>query len=267
MDILDQVLEESTYYEMWENEKSEEAETRINNLKELLEVISEFDTLEGFLQHVSLMTDNDAGNELGEVTLMTLHAAKGSEYQVIFLPGWEDGLFPSFRSLEEGGEDGLEEERRLAYVGITRAKKELFLSYASNRRINGIWMSSLPSRFLKELPKDIANKIEANDYSAYSLYDENVSYDYTQKFKNQGYGPGWKRMSELQINNVKDKNLSQLPKNSENNFQINKFIKGDRVFHVKFGMGNVININDDKLDIKFDNAGHKKIQANFVEKQ
>ena len=267
MDILDQVLEESTYYEMWENEKSEEAETRINNLKELLEVISEFDTLEGFLQHVSLMTDNDAGNELGEVTLMTLHAAKGSEYQVIFLPGWEDGLFPSFRSLEEGGEDGLEEERRLAYVGITRAKKELFLSYASNRRINGIWMSSLPSRFLKELPKDIANKIEANDYSAYSLYDENVSYDYTQKFKNQGYGPGWKRMSELQINNVKDKNLSQLPKNSENNFQINKFIKGDRVFHVKFGMGNIININDDKLDIKFDNAGHKKIQANFVEKQ
>ena len=267
MDILDQVLEESTYYEMWENEKSEEAETRINNLKELLEVISEFDTLEGFLQHGSLMTDNDAGNELGEVTLMTLHAAKGSEYQVIFLPGWEDGLFPSFRSLEEGGEDGLEEERRLAYVGITRAKKELFLSYASNRRINGIWMSSLPSRFLKELPKDIANKIDANDYSAYSLYDENVSYDYTQKFKNQGYGPGWKRMSELQINNVKDKNLSQLPKNSENNFQINKFIKGDRVFHVKFGMGNVININDDKLDIKFDNAGHKKIQANFVEKQ
>ena len=267
MDILDQVLEESTYYEMWENEKSEEAETRINNLKELLEVISEFDTLEGFLQHVSLMTDNDAGNELGEVTLMTLHAAKGSEYQVIFLPGWEDGLFPSFRSLEEGGEDGLEEERRLAYVGITRAKKELFLSYASNRRINGIWMSSLPSRFLKELPKDIANKIEANDYSAYSLYDENVSYDYTQKFKNQGYGPGWKRMSELKINNVRDKNLSQLPKNSENNFQINKFIKGDRVFHVKFGMGNVININDDKLDIKFDNAGHKKIQSNFVKKQ
>ena len=267
MDILDQVLEESTYYEMWENEKSEEAETRINNLKELLEVISEFDTLEGFLQHVSLMTDNDVGNELGEVTLMTLHAAKGSEYQVIFLPGWEDGLFPSFRSLEEGGEDGLEEERRLAYVGITRAKKELFLSYASNRRINGIWMSSLPSRFLKELPKDIANKIEANDYSAYSLYDENVSYDYTQKFKNQGYGPGWKRMSELQINNVKDNNLSQLPKNSENNFQINKFIKGDRVFHVKFGMGNVININDDKLDIKFDNAGHKKIQSNFVKKQ
>ena len=267
MDILDQVLEESTYYEMWENEKSEEAETRINNLKELLEVISEFDTLEGFLQHVSLMTDNDAGNELGEVTLMTLHAAKGSEYQVIFLPGWEDGLFPSFRSLEEGGEDGLEEERRLAYVGITRAKKELFLSYASNRRINGIWTSSLPSRFIKELPKDIANKIDANDYSAYSLYDENVSYDYTQKFKNQGYGPGWKRMSELQINNVKDKNLSQLPKNSENNFQINKFIKGDRVFHVKFGMGNVININDDKLDIKFDNAGHKKIQSNFVKKQ
>ena len=267
MDILDQVLEESTYYEMWENEKSEEAETRINNLKELLEVISEFDTLEGFLQHVSLMTDNDVGNELGEVTLMTLHAAKGSEYQVIFLPGWEDGLFPSFRSLEEGGEDGLEEERRLAYVGITRAKKELFLSYASNRRINGIWMSSLPSRFLKELPKDIANKIEANDYSAYSLYDENVSYDYTQKFKNQGYGPGWKRMSELQINNVKDQNLPQLPKNSENNFQINKFIKGDRVFHVKFGMGNVININDDKLDIKFDNAGHKKIQSNFVKKQ
>ena len=117
------------------------------------------------------------------------------------------------------------------------------------------------------MPKDIANKIDANDYSAYSLYDENVSYDYTQKFKNQGYGPGWKRMSELQINNVKDKNLSQLPKNSENNFQINKFIKGDRVFHVKFGMGNVININDDKLDIKFDNAGHKKIQSNFVKKQ
>ncbi len=267
MDILDQVLEESSYYEMWQNEKSEEAETRISNLKELLEVISEFDTLEGFLQHVSLMTDNDVGNELGEVTLMTLHAAKGSEYQVIFLPGWEDGLFPSFRSLEEGGEDGLEEERRLAYVGITRAKKELFFSYASNRRINGVWMSSLPSRFLKELPKDITNKIDADDYSAYSLYDEDVSYDYTQKFKNQGYGPGWKRMSELQINNVKDKNLPQLPKNSENDFQINKFLKGDRVFHVKFGMGNVININDDKLDIKFDNAGHKKIQSNFVIKQ
>ena len=127
-------------------------------------------------------------------------------------------------------------------------------------------MNKINKNILEDIDT-LSKAMEKNNLCEVKFSDENVSYDYTQKFKNQGYGPGWKRMSELQINNVKDKNLSQLPKNSENNFQINKFIKGDRVFHVKFGMGNVININDDKLDIKFDNAGHKKIQANFVEKQ
>ncbi len=261
-ELIDMVLEESGYYEMWKNENSEEANTRIENLKELLISVSKFDTLEGFLQHISLMTDNETNNMTGEVTLMTLHASKGLEFETIFLPGWEEGLFPSSRSLEDNGDVGLEEERRLAYVGITRAKNEVYISYASSRRIHGLWMSSFPSRFLKELPKELSSKVITSDYN---LYDENINYDYGKQSNNPGYGPAWKRFS----NNKNEKQKIFMPSNSSQTNEISngEFKKGDRVFHIKFGMGRVANTNGDKLEINFDKAGNKKIKSNFVEKK
>ena len=261
-ELIDMVLEETGYYEMWRNENSEEANTRIENLKELLISISKFDTLEGFLQHVSLMTDNETNNITGEVTLMTLHASKGLEFEIIFLPGWEEGLFPSSRSLEDSGDVGLEEERRLAYVGITRAKYEVHISYASSRRIHGLWMSSFPSRFLKELPEELSSKVVVSDYN---LYDENINYDYQNQTSNPGYGPAWKRFS----NNTNYKQKLFISSNSPKIKEISndEFKKGDRVFHIKFGMGRVANANGDKLEIHFDKAGNKKIKSNFVEKK
>jgi DNA helicase-2/ATP-dependent DNA helicase PcrA len=261
-ELIDMVLEETGYYEMWRNENSEEANTRIENLKELLISVSKFDTLEGFLQHVSLMTDNETNNITGEVTLMTLHASKGLEFETIFLPGWEEGLFPSSRSLEDNGDVGLEEERRLAYVGITRAKNEVYISYASSRRIHGLWMSSFPSRFLKELPEELSCKIVTSDYN---LNDENIDYNYGNQINNPGYGPAWKRFSNYKY----DKQKSFIPSNSSkiNTISNDEFRRGDRVFHIKFGMGKVSNANGDKLEINFDKAGKKKIKSNFVEKK
>ena len=138
------------------------------------------------------MTDNETNNASGEVTLMTLHASKGLEYETVFLPGWEEGLFPSSRSLEDNGDIGQEEERRLAYVGITRAKRKVYISYAASRRIHGLWMSSFPSRFLKELPEELSSMVNSTEYN---LYDENINYNFENKSVNAGYGPAWKRLS------------------------------------------------------------------------
>ena len=263
MDLVDIVLEESGYYEMWHNEKSDEADTRLDNIKELLLSISEFDTLEGFLQHVSLMTDNETNNASGEVTLMTLHASKGLEYETVFLPGWEEGLFPSSRSLEDNGDIGLEEERRLAYVGITRAKRKVYISYAASRRIHGLWMSSFPSRFLKELPEELSRMVNSTEYN---LYDENINYNFENKSVNAGYGPAWKRLSNNE--NLKQSTFISNKPSLNPTFESEKEFKtGDRVFHIKFGMGRVTNLNGDKLEINFDQAGHKKIKSNFVEKK
>ena len=266
MNLIDLVLEESGYYEMWQNEKNDDSEIRLENLKDFISSTSEFDTLEGFLQHISLMIDNDREKITGEVTLMTLHAAKGLEYEIVYLPGWEEGLFPSSRSIDDKGNDGLEEERRLAYVGITRAKKQLYISHSSNRMIHGLWMSSVPSRFLKELPNNLSTIRSDNFYQGESYNSEVDCYDLDQS-QSPEYGPGWERMSNKSL---EKSTIATEYKKIENSFKKNnqhEFIKGERVFHVKFGMGNVINSNGDNLEIMFDKAGNKKIKSNYVQKQ
>ncbi|WP_246734061.1 ATP-dependent helicase, partial [Oharaeibacter diazotrophicus] len=152
-DLAELILEESGYTEMWQNDRSAEAPGRLENLKELIRSMEEFDGMAGFLEHISLVMDRDSGDAGEAVSIMTLHSAKGLEFDTVFLPGWEEGLFPHQRALDEGGRSGLEEERRLAYVGITRAKKRCAIWFASNRRIHGSWQSSIPSRFLDELPE------------------------------------------------------------------------------------------------------------------
>ena len=151
-DLAKMVLDESGYTGMWMADKSPEAEGRLENLTELVNAMQDFDSLQGFLEHISLVMDGDRDNEDGEVTLMTLHAAKGLEFDTVFLPGWEEGIFPSQRTIDENGAIGLEEERRLAYVGITRARRQVYLSFAGSRR--GQWQSSIPSRFVQELPPE-----------------------------------------------------------------------------------------------------------------
>jgi DNA helicase-2/ATP-dependent DNA helicase PcrA len=138
-DLAKMVLDESGYTAMWQADKSPDAEGRLENLTELVNAMQDFDTLQGFLEHISLVMDGDYNNEQGEVTLMTLHAAKGLEFDTVFMPGWEEGIFPSQRTIDENGAVGLEEERRLAYVGITRARKRVYLSFAGSRRIHGQW--------------------------------------------------------------------------------------------------------------------------------
>ena len=152
-DLAELMLDESGYTAMWQADKSPQAQSRLENLKELVRFMHDFDTLQGFLEHVSLVMDADQGSDGDRVSLMTLHAAKGLEFGIVFLPGWEEGLFPHQRSLDESGKAGLEEERRLAYVGLTRAKRRAKISFAQNRRTHGLYQSALPSRFVDELPR------------------------------------------------------------------------------------------------------------------
>src|SRR5210317_150543 len=254
------VLEESGYISHWQNEKSIEGEGRLENLKELINAMSSFENLSGFLEHISLVMDGDSEAEAGEVSLMTLHAAKGLEFDVVFLPGWEEGLFPSQRSIDELGLAGLEEERRLAYVGITRAKKRLYITFAANRQIHGLWQGSIPSRFISELPKnDLNEQIEGNLGAEASSYNQ---IDFEIKNNNSSYGPGFFRAKDNCIDVIdvyKQKRINQ----NQANFNID-FDSGQRVFHQKFGMGLIISSEGDKLNISFDKAGEKRVMASFV---
>jgi len=184
------ILDESGYTEMWQNDKSAEAPGRLENLKELLKAMEDYESLPAFLEHVSLVMDTENDASLDAVNLMTLHSAKGLEFDTVFLPGWEEGLFPHQRSLDEGGRSGLEEERRLAYVGITRAKKRAFIWFATNRRIHGSWQSSIPSRFLDELPEPHVEIREAS--SSYGGYGRS-RFDQAQPFGSTYSTPGWQR--------------------------------------------------------------------------
>jgi len=222
--------------------------------------MSGFENLSGFLEHISLVMDGDNEAEAGEVSLMTLHAAKGLEFDVVFLPGWEEGLFPSQRSIDELGLAGLEEERRLAYVGITRAKERLFITFAANRQIHGLWQGSIPSRFISELPKHILNEnIEGNigaDASSYNQIDFDLS------TKNGSYGPGFLRAKQNGIKGINSYKKTQYDNNILNpNVD---FDNGQRVFHQKFGMGHIVSSDGDKLNINFDKAGEKKVVSSFV---
>ena len=259
-DLALKVLEESGYIDHWQNENSIESEGRLENLKELINAMSGFDNLSGFLEHISLVMDGDNEAEAGEVSLMTLHAAKGLEFEAVFLPGWEEGMFPSQRSIDELGLSGLEEERRLAYVGITRAKKRLFITFAANRQIHGLWQGSIPSRFISELPKKIINEnIEGNlgaDVSSYNQIDFDLSSNISS------YGPGFLRAKQNGIRGLNVYKNSQFEKSLPGpNLNLNV---GQRVFHQKFGMGLIISSDGDKLNINFDKAGEKKVVSSFV---
>ena len=259
-DLALKVLEESGYIDHWQNENSIESEGRLENLKELINAMSGFDNLSGFLEHISLVMDGDNEAEAGEVSLMTLHAAKGLEFEAVFLPGWEEGMFPSQRSIDELGLSGLEEERRLAYVGITRAKKRLFITFAANRQIHGLWQGSIPSRFISELPKKIINEnIEGNlgaDVSSYNQIDFDLSSN------NSSYGPGFLRAKQNGIRGLNVYKNSQFEK-SVSSTNLNLSV-GQRVFHQKIGMGFIISSDGDKLNINFDKAGEKKVVSSFI---
>ena len=262
-ELVMKVLDESGYTTMWQKEKTPDAEGRLENLKELVTAMDSFEDLPGFLEHIALVMDGDNTNAGGEVMLMTLHAAKGLEFDVVFLPCWEEGAFPSQRTLDEKGASGLEEERRLAYVGITRARKQIFISYAASRRVHGLWQSGIPSRFLAELPDE--HLIEETEHGMASGTAKPVTFDHMPiPTAAGGYGPGWARLQERRQRGFTP---SRAP--AEGTPALtgrSDYVVGDRVFHQKFGNGNIITIEGDRLTIAFDKAGDKKVVAGFVER-
>jgi DNA helicase-2/ATP-dependent DNA helicase PcrA len=277
IELAEQILEESGYVGHWQNDKTPEAPGRLENLKELVKALEQFDNLQGFLEHVALIMDNESGQDGEKVSIMTLHAAKGLEFPVVFLPGWEDGLFPSQRSMDESGLKGLEEERRLAYVGITRAERLATISFAANRRVYGQWQSALPSRFIDELPADHVDVLTppglyGGGYGAAGMAASaspsiamGAQSNLHQKAAeaNVYNSPGWKRLQARSA----ARPMSQ-PRESRTMVidadAVSAFTAGDRVFHQKFGYGTVMGIEGDKLDIEFDKAGAKKVVAKFV---
>jgi len=242
------ILDESGYTEMWKQDKSVEAPGRLENLKELVRALADFETLEGFLDHVSLVMENEENAQGARVSLMTLHGAKGLEFDTVFLPGWEEGVFPNQRSMDEGGAKGLEEERRLAYVGLTRARQRAIVSHADNRRIYGNWQRSIPSRFLEELPEE---EVEVTGSSSLARDARIAS---ATSFSGQFPLVARRtRVIEAWEQPARPARPDALP-------------VGTRVFHQKFGLGTVTGVDDDKLDIAFDKAGDKRVLDRFVEK-
>ena len=230
-ELAETILDESGYTEMWQNDKSVEAESRLDNLKELINAISEFDTIRSFIEHIQLVMDNELNNKNNSVNILTFHASKGLEFENIFLPGWEEEVFPNKRALEERLNEGLEEERRLAYVGITRAQKRVWILHANSRIIHGQWFYSIPSRFLSELPSD--NIISNSDTNA--NYFGNLDYQ----------------------NNILENNSTYI----ENKDTI---LKGDRVFHQKFGYGLVVNLENDNAEVNFEKTSTKKVKIDYL---
>ncbi len=261
--LAERILEESGYMEMWQNDKTPEAPGRLENLKELVKALENFDNLQGFLEHVSLIMDNESDESEDKVSIMTLHAAKGLEFPAVFLPGWEDGLFPSQRSMDESGLKGLEEERRLAYVGLTRAEEIAYVSFAGNRLVFGQWQSQLPSRFIDEIPPETVEVLTAP--GLYGGGQAAPASDLGERVaKADVYNsPGWKRLQARS-----DRRGVAQPKEARNMVidldAVSSFTEGERVFHQKFGYGVVTGIEGDKLDIAFDKAGAKKVVAKFV---
>ena len=279
-EVAELVLDESGYTAMWQNDKSPQAPARLENLKELIRFMEEFDSLPSFLEHVSLVMDADQDSDGDRVSVMTLHAAKGLEFDTVFLPGWEEGLFPHQRAMDESGLAGLEEERRLAYVGITRAKKRAKLSFAQNRRVHGMWQSAVPSRFVDELPETNVDVIEdktslgnyggmMGGYGASNLGTGPVS---------GGYGsPGWQRAQAFHEQQSRAPSGGARPAGRGGPPTIEgelvassaakpSYSRGDRVFHDKFGYGTVTGVDGNKLMVDFEKAGGKHVVASFVTK-
>ncbi len=264
VELVQRMLDESGYTGMWQADPSPDAPGRLENLKELVVAMAEFENLGGFLEHVSLVMDNAADAAGDMVSLMTLHSAKGLEFDTVFLPGWEEGVFPSQRSIEESGLPGLEEERRLAYVGLTRARRRALVSFAANRRIHGQWQASARSRFVDELPKD---QIEVE--TEYGL-GPGAGWAATPA-ANAAWGTGWSEGTQggyrkslprppLVIDGTRPPSRGQEVK------RVGGFAVGDRVFHQKFGYGIVRVVEDNKLEINFEHAGDKKVMDAFVER-
>ncbi|TGQ17034.1 MULTISPECIES: UvrD-helicase domain-containing protein [unclassified Mesorhizobium] len=317
-ELAETILEESGYTDMWKNDRSAEAPGRLENLKELIRSMEEYESLRSFLEHVALVMDAEQNAEQDAVSIMTLHSAKGLEFETVFLPGWEEGLFPHQRALDEGGRSGLEEERRLAYVGLTRAKKNLHIWFVSNRQIHGLWQSTIPSRFVDELPETHIDIAEGgNSYGGYgnpygggafasgrgggrqnpygaSRFD-NVGAKDQGSFSNTYATPGWQRAqanrTEATDRNWGTRSGHQVERigygETDSGYGAGRtsvkgrtiegelvaksvadtpsaFNVGDRVFHQKFGNGNIAAIDGNKLTIDFDKAGQKRVLDGFV---
>ncbi len=281
-DLAESILDESGYTAMWQADKTPQAQTRLENLKELVRFMHDFDSLAGFLEHVSLVMDVDQSNDGERVSLMTLHAAKGLEFGTVFLPGWEEGLFPHQRSLDESGKAGLEEERRLAYVGVTRAKKVAKISFAQNRRNRGLYQSAVPSRFIDELPEANVEVVEsqsayggisrgsgfANPYGS-SRFDRTAT---ETPFGSTYQTPGWQRAQQnWQGRSASAKPKARAPLTLEGELvassaaSVPEFRSGVRVAHEKFGDGTVTFVDGNKLTITFDDGSVKRVVASFVD--
>src|SRR6185312_14908953 len=270
--LLETILEESGYTDALRLDKSPTSQTRLENLKELVQSMAAFDTLEAYLEHVSLVMDLDRESGEDSVRIMTLHSAKGLEFPLVFLPGWEEGVFPSQRSMDETGEKGLEEERRLAYVGLTRAREEARISFAANRQVYGRWTSQLPSRFVDELP--LAN-VEASSETGYygggpGMQQHGSRWDESPAFGAGYSSPGWRRAQTAGYRGSHpgrqqviegEGRLVATSAESASDYQ-----RGDRVFHQKFGYGAVAAVEGNKLTVNFEKAGEKKVIDSFVEK-
>jgi DNA helicase-2/ATP-dependent DNA helicase PcrA len=304
-ELAEIVLDESGYTEMWQKDRSADAAGRLDNLKELIRSMEEFENLQGFLEHIALVMDRDGGAEEEAVSLMTLHSAKGLEFDNVFLPGWEEGLFPSQRTLDEQGRAGLEEERRLAHVGLTRARRRAKLYFATNRRIHGTWSTTIPSRFLDELP---AASVEITESRGGSGWGGSGGYgpsrfDNVESFGSSYGTPGWQRaqarrggrngqggqarggfeeaqspFSGSRSDTSGRGDFGGFSRNkrapltiegelvAKSTGTVSEFSVADRVFHQKFGYGHVVKIDGNKLTVAFDKAGEKKVVDSFVER-
>ena len=268
-ELARQILDESGYTAMLQAERTTESAGRLENLSELARAMEEYETLGAFLEHVSLVMDNEAQAEERKVTIMTIHAAKGLEFDTVFLAGWEEGLFPSQRALDEGGLNSLEEERRLAYVALTRARKRCIVLHAANRRIYGQWTSSIPSRFVGELPPEHVDE-ESSMSGGASLWRANWSKradPFANVQRGSGRGPGWQRAQQgghfvkepVRIVEARASAVSLGNKGRDD------MSLGLRVFHQKFGYGTVAQIEGNKLEIDFETAGRKRVMDSFVQ--
>jgi DNA helicase II / ATP-dependent DNA helicase PcrA len=330
-ELAEIVLDESGYTEMWQKDRSADAAGRLENLKELIRSMEEFENLQGFLEHISLVIDNEKAAEADAVNIMTLHSAKGLEFDTVFLPGWEEGLFPHQRTLDDSGRAGLEEERRLAHVGLTRARKRAKIYFATNRRMHGLWQTNIPSRFLDELPELNVEVTEPQGgfggFAGYGGYGAS-RFDAATSFGSNYGTPGWQRAQaakegrrggagasgfaedDSRYDMDEDEAVHHLPVAraarpddqessslspagrarpregaqrvketprrvpltiegelvAKSTGTVSPFSLGDRVFHQKFGNGNITAIDGNKLTIQFDRAGEKRVVDSFVER-